>query len=196
MGALELDIVTCHHGEYYKGNPAYEDAPDTEEPVPVVFPAVVPGHVFTFALVPLRHCPTERLKRAREWLAAGLETFGLGAKTNAGYGWFDDVTSAVGEKERAAKELADREAVRAALTPDEAFLARLRAMKESDIRGQINPFATEEKFWTERNERVQMTLLYFLMVAEPDLLAADRGNPKSKIAKALANLSSKFPNIG
>jgi CRISPR type III-B/RAMP module RAMP protein Cmr6 len=31
------------------------------------------------------------LTRAREWLRQGLETFGLGAKTAAGYGWFAEV---------------------------------------------------------------------------------------------------------
>ncbi|HZR18954.1 MAG TPA: type III-B CRISPR module RAMP protein Cmr6, partial [Verrucomicrobiae bacterium] len=86
---LELDVVTCHHREYYAGNPQFADAPDTEEPVPVVFPAVAPGHVFVFAIVPLRGCDAALLNQARAWLKAGLETFGLGAKTNAGYGWFD-----------------------------------------------------------------------------------------------------------
>ncbi len=92
LGKLELDVVTCHHGEYYRGNPAYETAPDTEEPVPVVFPAVAPGHVFTFALAKLRNCPDDDLQHARTWLACGLQTFGLGTKTNAGYGWFVDVS--------------------------------------------------------------------------------------------------------
>lgn len=39
---LELDVVTPHHTEYHKGNPAYATAPDTEDPVPVFFPAVKP----------------------------------------------------------------------------------------------------------------------------------------------------------
>ncbi len=89
FGKLELDVVTCHHREYYAGNPRFANAPDTEEPVPVVFPAVAPGHVFVFAVVPLRGCDAQLLKQARYWLKAGLETFGIGAKTNAGYGWFD-----------------------------------------------------------------------------------------------------------
>ncbi|MCZ7641231.1 MAG: RAMP superfamily CRISPR-associated protein [Verrucomicrobia bacterium] len=102
LGKLELDVVTCHHQKYYAGpenpnNPASVDlwqrqwgtAPDIEEPNPVVFPAVAPGHIFTFALVPLRGADGALLKRAREWLQIGLQTFGLGAKTNAGYGWFD-----------------------------------------------------------------------------------------------------------
>lgn len=104
---LELDVVTCHHREYYNGNPAYASAPDTEEPVPVVFPAVAPSHVFVFAVVPLRYCDAALLQQARDWLKAGLETFGLGAKTNAGYGWFD-CSDRVQQATRTAIEVAER----------------------------------------------------------------------------------------
>jgi CRISPR-associated protein Cmr6 len=90
LGQLELDVVTCHHREYYAGkNPDYASAPDTEDPVPVVFPAVAPGHAFGCVLLPIRHSSQDDLRHARRWLAGGLRTFGLGAKTNAGYGWFD-----------------------------------------------------------------------------------------------------------
>lgn len=237
LGTLELDVVTVHHKEYYsepvepkdvpqshsrwqkwkKEHAEWErkwgDAPDTEEPVPIVFPAVVPGHVFMFALLPLRSysqrlkdASPRLLKKAHEWLASGLETFGLGAKTNAGYGWFADVTKAVRaaeediqkektERDRQAKEKVDRDAARASLQPDAELIAKLRAMKEPDLRGQINPFATEERFWTQKDERLQLTILYFLLITAPDLLPADRANPKSKIAKAIVNLSGKFGHI-
>jgi hypothetical protein len=87
LGKLELDVVTCHHREYYAGN--LPNATDTEEPVPVVFPAVAPGHVFAFALAPLRGADAQLVQHARNWLATGLSVFGIGAKTAAGYGWFD-----------------------------------------------------------------------------------------------------------
>jgi CRISPR-associated protein Cmr6 len=111
---LELDVVTCHHREYYEGK--LPVATDTEEPNPVVFPAVAPGHVFVFAVVPLRGCDAELLKQARTWLKTGLETFGLGAKTNAGYGWFDasdavqtTVRTTLEEKTRREREARERE---------------------------------------------------------------------------------------
>jgi CRISPR/Cas system CMR subunit Cmr6 (Cas7 group RAMP superfamily) len=218
LGKLELDVVTCHHGKYYaepdrakkpreweEWNRQWGTAPDTEEPVPIVFPAVAPGHVFTFAVAPLRRADASLATRARTWLQTGLQTFGLGAKTNAGYGWFVDVTDPLRKAQeearerqarldRQAKEKADIEAARTALQPDPALLERLRVMKEPDLRGTINPFATEERFWIEKNEQVQLTLLHFLAVTEPGLLAADRANPKSKIAKAIANLAAKFPH--
>jgi CRISPR/Cas system CMR subunit Cmr6 (Cas7 group RAMP superfamily) len=135
LGKLELDVVTCHHGEYYRGNPAYASAPDTEEPVPVIFPAVAPGHVFTFALAKLRNCSADDLQHARTWLKTGLETFGLGAKTNAGYGWFgcsDDLQTAAAkliqhelERLRKAEEKAEQTRKEA-----EANAAAERAEKE------------------------------------------------------------------
>ncbi len=215
LGKLELDVVTCHHPDYYgektdaEGSLKMPVARDVEDPNPVVFPAVAPGHVFTFALIPLRSADAklvELLEYARAWLTTGLGSIGLGAKTNAGYGWFQDVTDPMrkaqeearerqAQKDRQAKEKADIEAARNTLQPDPALLERLRAMKEPDLRGQINPFATEERFWIEKNEQVQLTLLHFLAVTEPGLLAADRANPKSKIAKAIANLAAKFPHL-
>ncbi|MBI4657937.1 MAG: hypothetical protein HY735_03650 [Verrucomicrobia bacterium] len=219
LGKLELDVVTVHHQAYYnepdrnkkpheweEWNRKWSTAPDIEEPVPNVFPAVAPGHIFAFALAPLRGGDAKLVQLARQWLKTGLETFGLGAKTNAGYGWFADVTDAMralqdaekearAEKARQAKEKADREAARATLQPDLALIEKLGAMKEPDLRGQINPFATEERFWAQQDERFQFTLFHFLLVTAPDLFAADRANSKSKIAKAIANLAAKFPRV-
>ena len=206
LGKLELDIVTSHHGDYYASKDPDKRATDTEEPVPVVFPTVAAGHVFVFALVPLRGPDAALVNRVCTWLACGLSTFGLGAKTNAGYGWFEDVTDTIRalesakkeqqvERARQAQEKAAIENVRASLQPDPELIEKLRRMKESDLRGQINLYASEERFWMQKDERVQLTLLYFLGVTATDSLAADRANPKSKIAKAIANLAAKFPHV-
>ena len=71
LGKLELDVVTCHHGDYY-ANPDAVTASDTEEPVPVVFPAVAAGQIFVFAVLPLRDCSSELVTKARTWLTSGL----------------------------------------------------------------------------------------------------------------------------
>lgn len=86
FGALELDVLTSHHHEYYQGK--RQTATDDENPIPIVFPAVKAGHVFTFALTPLRGAPEKRVELACSYLKEGLSIFGIGAKTNAGYGWF------------------------------------------------------------------------------------------------------------
>jgi len=89
---LELDVVTPHHCAYYESADPHKIATDTEDPVPVYFPAVArqsEGDYFTFPLIPLRLAADGDLYHSKNWLAHGLETFGLGAKTNAGYGWFE-----------------------------------------------------------------------------------------------------------
>lgn len=94
LGTIELDVITCHHPAYYRGD--LPVATDTEDPIPVVFPAVAAGHVFVFAFTVTEGCPKHRSEQARKWLADGLATFGAGAKTAAGYGWFD-TCPAIGE---------------------------------------------------------------------------------------------------
>lgn len=87
---LDIDVLTPHHGEYYQGRK--EVATDTEDPVPVFFPAVPaqgPDDYFEFSMIPLRKAPRACLPIVSRWLQYGLNLFGVGAKTNAGYGWFD-----------------------------------------------------------------------------------------------------------
>ncbi len=88
-GALVLDVLTSHHSEYYQSSPTKPVALDNENPIPVIFPSVETGHAFTFALLGLGSTKTPLFNQAESWLKSGLEQFGIGAKTNAGYGWFD-----------------------------------------------------------------------------------------------------------
>lgn len=236
---LELDVLTCHHPKYYRGDADMPVALDTEEPNPVVFPAVSPGKgteqdrcVFSLVVLPLRsehNCLSRSATKLHaltsEWLRKGLETFGLGAKTAAGYGWFDASEKFNGEfkaqlvqqasveterikqqrageeqQAREAAEKAAREMQRATLTPDEPWLERFKVLSEAARRGVINQFAfDDEKFWPKAgelaDERIQLSLLHFLLKIEPDFLSADRARPSSKIAKALAGLKRKFPSF-
>jgi CRISPR type III-B/RAMP module RAMP protein Cmr6 len=140
FGKLELDVVTCHHGEYYRQARDYSKklvmpvALDTEEPVPVVFPSVAAGHVFGFALLPLRACPQCLLDQARVWLASGLASFGLGAKTAAGYGWFESsnkTSRLVAELlYKQAKDKADRQRIEDELADQKAKKAAEREARE------------------------------------------------------------------
>jgi hypothetical protein len=100
-------VITCHHPVYYSPKPSgpsdkvreWEDhrsAPDTEAPEPHIFPAVSPGqkgNKWGFLFHPSARAGATDLSNARRWLAVGLETFGIGAKTNAGYGWFVPLAS-------------------------------------------------------------------------------------------------------
>jgi len=99
---LELDIVTGHHQKYYEDT--IPVALDTEDPNPVLFPAAAANTIFEFVVLPLRgqrnaisQPGTQLHSRTLEWLRQGLETFGLGAKTAAGYGWFEATEAVKGE---------------------------------------------------------------------------------------------------
>ncbi|MGC8742510.1 MAG: type III-B CRISPR module RAMP protein Cmr6 [Verrucomicrobiia bacterium] len=96
VAEIELDVVTCHHTEYYNGEKPV--ATDDEEPNPVKFPAVAAGSVFVFPIFPLKNCSKEAVQSAKKWLSEGLKNFGIGAKTAAGYGWFEDVTEQFNKK--------------------------------------------------------------------------------------------------
>ncbi len=170
LGKLELDVLTCHHRDYYAGDAPGDMATDTEEPVPVVFPTVAPGHVFAFALAPLRQANESLVAQARAWLKAGLQTFGLGAKTNAGYGWFDaseDLQKIVKElvqsqlqkwRERQEQLALDRQNAREEAAREQAEKERLAAAPPHEqaqamyVKLDDEPFAAQAKKYAEMNE--------------------------------------------
>ena len=143
LGQLEMDIVTCHHKDYYgrkekNGALVMPVALDSEEPNPVKFPAVAAGHVFAFVLAPLRACSQALLSAAESWLKEGLSLFGLGAKTAAGYGWFDcspdlqnKVEEALTKREKVEaekrKQAAEEAAAKAKAAAEEKKKAEMKA---------------------------------------------------------------------
>jgi CRISPR-associated protein Cmr6 len=85
---IELDVVTCHHPAYCRGD--RQVATDDENPEPHVFPAVAQGSVFRFVVLPVVHrVGAQDVADAIGWLKHGLCSLGVGAKTAAGYGWFE-----------------------------------------------------------------------------------------------------------
>ncbi len=129
LADLELDVLTPHHKAYYESDDTHAVALDTEDPVPIVFPAVAAGADYAFTLVPLYRDAGDAslLDHAATWLLTGLTTFGLGGKTNAGYGWFKDVTAETNE--RLAKEAAAARAAAEARVAEEKRQAELAARK-------------------------------------------------------------------
>lgn len=95
---LEYDVCTPHYRDYYAecGN---SQALDTESPVPNLFPVVAAGVEFRFTLLACnsKHSDAEGsdlLELAVICLKEALTTRGVGAKTAAGYGWFNEVVAA------------------------------------------------------------------------------------------------------
>ncbi len=140
---LELDILTCHHPDYY-GNSRSDFAPDTEEPNPVTFPCVraqTGDDHFSFPLSALGNHGEGALSSAKAWLTLGLEVFGLGAKTAAGYGWFEvaAITQKL-ERRRENLRLEEQRRQQAEQTKAEELAAKMRAAElEKELDGLSGP---------------------------------------------------------
>ena len=74
---LVVDVLTSHGGV------------DTKNPVPVFFPAVEKGAAFRFVIAPTSRSKEGDLEFAAKYLKLALAENGVGAKTAAGYGWFE-----------------------------------------------------------------------------------------------------------
>ncbi len=88
---LELDIMNPHYPKYYQGDGA--PPTDGQNPIPVYFLTVASNTEFRFAVGwrgPLDETGRRQQALAREWLLGGLTRLGAGAKTSAGYGYFQE----------------------------------------------------------------------------------------------------------
>ncbi len=117
---LELDIMNPHYPKYYSGE---EPPTDWQSPVPVYFLTVAPGTEFRFA-VGWRGAPDEEGKRlqslAVDWLKAGLQELGAGAKTGAGYGYFTSPPGAEAAADQLVTATAESRASQPAPAPQPA----------------------------------------------------------------------------
>jgi CRISPR-associated protein Cmr6 len=87
---LELDIMNPHYPDYYQGD---QWPTDWQSPRPVFFLTVASGTDFRFAVGwrgPLDDEGRKLRDLAKEWLTEGLMELGAGAKTSAGYGYFEE----------------------------------------------------------------------------------------------------------
>jgi CRISPR-associated protein Cmr6 len=78
------DVITVHHPQYY-GSRGKIPPTDFDDPNPVPFLVVKPGAQFFFALAATSKEWAEFAQKLLVWCLANL---GVGAKTNAGYGYF------------------------------------------------------------------------------------------------------------
>jgi CRISPR type III-B/RAMP module RAMP protein Cmr6 len=100
--ALEVDVMTPHHGKYYDGTNL--TAPDWDEPVPVHFLRIEAGTPFAFWFGPRAEAGTNEGDRQalESLLTTALDWLGAGAKTSSGYGWFDGAAHAAPQGPRPA----------------------------------------------------------------------------------------------
>ncbi len=140
---LVVDIVNCHHPDYYAGN--VDTAYDNESPNPQFFPAVAKGGKFRFTLFPIKGCGEEYLELAKGWLLKAITTNGVGAKTASGYGWFSyDPEEAKREEDRRIKQEAEARQKAEALAREEEEkrktqekAAKRASMTSEDYRDEV-----------------------------------------------------------
>jgi len=87
---FELDIINCHHQDYYTSREDKPQAPaEWDQPVPVFFLVLKPGVRFKVVLS-YQGCEidnhSELLEVTQGYLKRALEEWGIGGKTMLGYG--------------------------------------------------------------------------------------------------------------
>ncbi len=83
---LEIDVMNPHYADYYGAKKGDSIPPaDYLSPTPIYFLTVGRGSRYLFAVA-----GPEKV-HAREWLEGGLRELGSGAKTSAGYGYWEEV---------------------------------------------------------------------------------------------------------
>jgi CRISPR type III-B/RAMP module RAMP protein Cmr6 len=122
---------------------AQEAARGQGDPRPIFFPAVEKGSSFAFAIIgswlPDGVDLSEVLEQAGQWLRSAITSQGIGAKTGAGYGWFE--IDPVAEEQR--RELMAELARKAAETKRKADDLERAAAAERDRRASLSPEQVE-----------------------------------------------------
>ncbi|MGQ0794193.1 MAG: type III-B CRISPR module RAMP protein Cmr6 [Deltaproteobacteria bacterium] len=83
---LKLDIMNPHYQDYYSDSSGKTPPADYLSPNPIFFLTLDGGAEFYFAVASRED---SLAKLAKGWLENGLKELGVGAKTSAGYGYFE-----------------------------------------------------------------------------------------------------------
>ena len=126
---ITVDIATTHHPSYYQGK--QPKALDNEDPIPLPFPVVKKDSKFIFRLLPLKNCNETIMADAKHWLELGMTVCGMGAKTAAGYGWFEYDEAESQKLLKDEKEKAERKRI-AEENAKQERIAREMAQKEAE----------------------------------------------------------------
>ncbi len=131
---LVVEMVNPHYPNYYSGRSPR--AEENENPIPNYFPAVESGSCFGFA-TSLNRIPdlpgvtaAALLAQVKEWLERAVTRKGVGAKTAAGYGWFE-----LGRKQSAqpsASQSAAAPAPALPASPADQLVARFKNLNTKD----------------------------------------------------------------
>lgn len=87
---IKPDVMNNHYPEYYSDPNGTQFPTPYQNPVPIYF-LTLEGSQFAFAIAGQDNQPQTQslVQQAQQWLQAGLSDLGIGAKTAAGYGYFN-----------------------------------------------------------------------------------------------------------
>ena len=115
---------------------------------PIFFPAVESGSEFAFSILGQRTPHLEDLDRpklleyAKKWLLSALTQNGIGAKTGAGYGWFEFDPQAEADRqaelEREKQRIAEEQAAAEKRAEEQRLIAEAEKA-ERERKAQLNP---------------------------------------------------------
>lgn len=86
IGSLQLDVMTPHHGDYYSDERGQTPPTDFDDPNPVPFLSVVGTFRIAISCDVPGPVGQEWAERVFGLLSDSLQEWGIGGKTNAGYG--------------------------------------------------------------------------------------------------------------
>lgn len=144
------DIMNPHTGSYYKNSSQYPN--DTESPIPIKFLVLKKGCSFDFQLIFLNKKVEAYKKELEEAFKTALTEFGIGAKTNAGYGLFRNVQDVTNEliaeeekKNEEARVKAEAEAKRAAEIAKKEEKEKAAKLEEENKKQLVDAIANAPK---------------------------------------------------
>jgi CRISPR type III-B/RAMP module RAMP protein Cmr6 len=135
-----VDLVNVHYPTYYQSGEVSDLA--IERPQPNPFPAVERGAAFAFIAV-LNGVSGDRsaLANAKRWLEKAIMENGIGAKTGAGYGWFQlapDLEEEIVQEAAKIRETAQKQA-------EAKAVAEAASRVEEKRRAELDPIALAQE---------------------------------------------------
>jgi CRISPR-associated protein Cmr6 len=103
-GSLQHDVMTPHHGDYYSDDTGKTPPTDFDDPIPVPFLSVVGTFHVAVSCDVSGEEGQKWAKLALDLLSEALSEWGIGGKTNAGYGRLKsaDLDSPINQKQKPA----------------------------------------------------------------------------------------------
>lgn len=86
IGSLQPDVMTPHHGDYYSDEKGLTPPTDFDDPNPITFLSVVGTFLIAVSCDVPGPVGDEWAERVFDLLTDALREWGIGGKTNAGYG--------------------------------------------------------------------------------------------------------------